>query len=231
MKWIGRTLVVLVLLALIVFAVYLVYNFVLPNLGGILFFIYLIFGLVFAVIGAGVFVRDAAKSKGLKDTILSSIGKAASKPTLLATSRNIATALVTMVDDVITWPAAMATGITTRSPEDPLTPQRFVLWQSIRLTEHFSAVFALSVLLIGYILGLVGVTGNGYGRAFIALMLLSVVLRHIRHSVETEGLPVRLRRKSGSSYLVFLLIILADFSSLVFAFALFIKRRHAIKHH
>lgn len=220
MKWIIKGLIGIVLVALLIFAMHWAYLYVIPKWAKISFYSYLALG-VFSITAGLFWLRKITGDSGnLIGSFLGSFEKAKSKPSFLTKARNIGAFIVACLEGVLVWPPGVVKGLGPRFRKEVGQPGRFLRIVATQSNEHPNALFALGFILMAYALGYLHVTGHGYGKLFVGLMTASVVFRHIRYSLAIPGLPVTLRRTSGSPYLIFLIIVVADFLTLVLGFAL-----------
>ncbi len=222
---IKQILLVLILIGLLIFVSYFVYRLVRPRWVPLAFYTYLGAGIFFEVVGRLWIRNEIAKSRSLKDQIVSSYHEALARPQLLTKARETIASIAGMLAAVVAWPATILAGFDLaffrkRFNNEPVHIKSYLVSQSLRLLDFHHSAFALIVTLSMYAIAIAGGSGHGYGRAFIMVMGSSVVLRHIRYSVVTEGLPIGLRRLSTNPYLVFLLIAVCDFLTLTLSFAI-----------
>jgi len=225
MRGIRIFVLVVLTLAILAFVVYGTCRFLLPHWPPILFYSYVILGVVVSVLGAVVLFRDLAKTQDTKDRIKSAIADVTQKRSLPNKVRSATATAALTVGSAIVWPVDVLRGIVDTLRAGLTRGKQHILRQSLQSAEQHRSLFVAICISSIYLLGLHGFSGHGYGRLFVYILGASVILRHISYSVELDGLPMRLRRTTGSPYVTFLEIVLADFVSLVLSFTLFSSPR------
>lgn len=220
MKAIGKILGSLLVLGLLALAAYAIYHYLLPRWVGILFYAYIGCGLLIWVIGIFTVVSEAGKSGNFKDDFTKMVQILAQKSDLnarLGRLREAIGGLGRILGSAIVWPVDVGYGILESKRHPGMTQKQVNLRLGLSLLEHYYSLFAL--LAVVALLGLDrrGVKLGRYEDIVLAMLLASVTLRHIRYSIQTTPFPAHLRRVSANPYVAFLVIIAADFTTLVLA--------------
>ncbi len=202
---------------------YLFYLYILPRWAMILFYLYFLIGIVFYILSSIIFFKDLSKSKSIKDELLGSIAKVFDKKKIISQFRSFISTTFTLIELAILWPIEIIIGLIIGQKRQIKSPKDAMLYNSIELKDPYHSIFAFSIIIIIYILGQLGLNGQGYGQILIIIFGLSVVSRHIHYTFEIEGLPTRLRRTSTNPYLIFVMIILFDFLSLILSCVLIVS--------
>jgi hypothetical protein len=215
----GRVLFFSVLLGLLLLAGYVAYRFLLPIWIAVLFYSYAASTVAVAIFGTIGFAHNM-KPRTTKDIIWGSIVRAHRKfdlLTRLTRVRQLTAGIAGLIASAPVWPAdALNAWVLIRKRLG--TFKEFVISASLRPTEHYRSLYALTIVLIVFGLEFRGINLGAYGTIGLWSMLACVTLRHLQYSIQTPSLPAVLRRASASPYVVFLTIVVADFSTLVIAF-------------
>ena len=220
MKVAGKVLVAVVVLGLLLLLGYAVYRYVLPRWVPILFYAYSGLGSVVFIVGIVRVISQSGKSGSFREDVLKTLRTVAQKsdlPARIARLRDGVAVLARAVAGAIVWPVDTFFGTLMAVKNPGITPTEAGVRQNLRLSEHYYSLFALAVTLAVFGLEFRDVDLGKYGAVVLSLVLASTALRHVGYSVQTTPLPAILRRVSANPYLAFLVIIAADFSTLVLA--------------
>lgn len=218
-KVIGRILIALVLVGLFVLLLHAAYRYVLPQWVAILFYLYAAF--VLLVMGSGVrAAMDAGKAEGLREVALIAAEKAGRTDDWkgrIGRVRDWAGSVSQLIAESLVWPVSsffgFKMGLQSGGRKVPL--REIAARLQTKCYEHFLSLFTLAVVGLIYFLLRSGVSLGRYGTIFLTGMLVAVAARLFSYVVGRNPLAARLRRSSTSPYLAFLVIIAADFVSLV----------------
>ena len=218
MKAAGRVLVVVVVLGLLLLAGYAVYRYLLPNWVPILFYAYAGLGLVLWIAGIAKKISDSGKSGNFKDDLLNVLRTVTQKTDLtarLTRLRDGAAVIAREIASGILWPVDTLSTLALMKKNPGVSLTEIGVRQNLRLSEHYYSLFSLAAALVVFGLEFRDVDLGKYGAIALSLVLASAALRHARYSIQSTPLPAVLRRVSANPYLAFLIIIAADFSTLV----------------
>jgi hypothetical protein len=222
MKWLGRLLTGVLIVALVGLTLYAAYRYLVPVWPAVVYYIYITLGLLIQSYGTIILLRRLKQPDQAKDILLFSLSKAGRVLSAISRLREAVASITIGLSAVFVWPVDVAKGAVfslKRKGKDSGVYDFLINWQ-MQTSEHLHAAYTAAFIGAIYTLNLAGVADNSYGRAFMFTAAASVLLRHIRYAVEIVGLPVRLRRVAASPYVTFLVIVLCDLSSLVLAFTL-----------
>jgi hypothetical protein len=220
MKMVSKILLVGLLLGLLLLAGYAVYHYLLPRWVPILFYAYTALGLTIWFVGLVRVISESSKSGDVRQDFLKLVEALTQKSGLLARLarfRDWVAAFARTIANAILWPVGALSGWNLMKKNPRMGLQEFGIRQDLRLSEHYYSLFSLAVALAVFGLEFRSVDLGKYGAIVLAMMLVGTTLRHVCYSIQTTPLPAVLRRVSASPYLAFLVVILADFSTLILA--------------
>ncbi|HTR35097.1 MAG TPA: hypothetical protein VMH80_04305 [Bryobacteraceae bacterium] len=223
MKSAGRVVLFVVLLGLALLVGYGAYIYVLPRWVAILFYGYLAVGVAMVAYGIKFVVSDLKSPKTERQKYgpaLGEITRSSGWKARIQRTRDAVALPLRVLANAIVWPVDSAFGflLSFRSSGDRMmTATELGLRQKADLPEYSYSLYTLAAVAAVFTLGYTTVSLGQYSTLVLILLVTSTSLRHLCYSIETTPLAVNLRRSRTNPYAAFLLIVAADYSTLVLA--------------
>ena len=219
MRAIGKILIALLVIGLLILLGYVAYVYVLPKWCALLFYSYWILGLLIWTLGLTKNLL-ANRNKNWAELLINQVVKANKQfdvASRLNRLRDTIATVALVVVGVIVWPVDAVYGVILgrRNEGKNLTFQELGLLQAAGLPDTYKSLYALIILVAILGLTLLGADLKSYGAFMLAMMVGSASLRHVSYVVGTEALPAKLRRVAANTYALFLVVAVADFSTLI----------------
>ena len=219
MKTIGKILIALLVIGLLILLGYAAYRFVLPHWVALLFYTYCILGVLNMTAGL-ILVLVNNRHLNWSDLLIVALAKV-NEPSDITSRfnrfRDLVAGVALFIVSLVAWPIEATYGLilSRRNKDRKLTNQDLALLVATNIPETYKSIFSLCVVLSVFALGFLHADLKIYGILTLALMVASASFRHINYAVGTTSLPAKLRRFESNTFVMFLIVVVADFSTLV----------------
>jgi hypothetical protein len=179
----------------------------------------LFIGVSLSVFGTVKVLFDLKREGSIKDDVIGSFRKVILKKTIIVKIRGYLAEIAGLIEEALSWMPSLIQGMSIGRSKPTYNTRSFLLELSNKPIDHYKSLAPLLLILTVCLLSYIGVSGNGYGYPFLTILAVSITFRHVRYVTQSDELPVVLRRTSGNPYILFIIIAIGDFLSLLLAFS------------
>jgi len=220
MKRFSQILATCACILLLVLVGYAFFKYLVPHWVALIFYCYVIVGVFVLSFGTIRISASSRRAKTAQEQLYESLRTVFSKTDIMTrvrSARDLIAALASALAGAIIWPVDTWFGfrLGREAGDKALSAEYLALNKSTGVSQHSYSLFALAITVVTFGLTYRGVRLEIYGPLTLYMMLCNVMLRHLQYFSGTTSLPAILRRTNANPYLLFLLILAADYLTLL----------------